>query len=242
MKRDNGATLVELMVAMVIMLIVSLGFFSWLDTVMRMNLAIERSNTAYAMANDVADRLQRMNDNALIQAKSGNAKYVGYDAADSDTDGTVNELNGCSGANPSVNLNPASTPNFTTLYTNPNAAAGKLYLYDTNACSGQTWIECRAGTAIDATANASIDHPNSTGSTVYDSINPIRSYKGTTYYAVWSVAYMPCNASGTDRRKIFITVYWIDPEPTAATAAAALSGTIIKGVSLVADKTIGAET
>ncbi|MBI5203607.1 MAG: prepilin-type N-terminal cleavage/methylation domain-containing protein [Nitrospirae bacterium] len=240
MKRDNGATLVELMVAMVIILIVSLGFFSWLSTVTRMNLAIERSNTAYAMANDVADRLQRMNDNALIQAKSGNAKYVGYVTSGAD----IGKLRKCDASNdPTIPLDVTGKPDLT-IYTNPNAVADKLYLYDKNACSGQMWSDCRGSLTagnIDTTANANIDHPNAISS-VYDSINPIRSYKGTTYYAVWSVAYMPCNASDTNRRKIFITVYWIDPEPTAATAASALSGTIIKGVSLVADKTIGAET
>lgn len=238
MNNNRGTTLVELMVAMVIILIVSLGFFSWLSTVMRMNTSIERSNTAYAMATDVADRLQRMNDNSLIQPKTGNEKYVGYVPSGSD----MGKLKKCDASNnPTIAIEVTGKPDMT-IYTNPNSVSGKLYLYDNNACSGQTWIECRASAAIDTTANTNIDHPNSTGSTTYDSINPIRSYKGTIYYAVWSVAYMPCGATGTDRRKIFITVYWIDPEPTASTAAAALSGTIIKGVSLVADKTIGAET
>jgi len=235
MSNKRGATLVELMVAMVIILIVSLGFFSWLSTVMRMNTSIERSNTAYAMANDVADRLQRMNDNSLIQFNT-NRKCVGYD-----TSGNVGE---CRTAGV-MDCNAGTVTTGVLTYTNPTQTSNTPYLYDNNACAGTTWVTaaCRTGSTITAGSNTNIDHPNSTAGTTYDSINPIRSYKGTTYYAVWSVAYMPCNAgTNTDRRKIFITVYWIDPEPTTPTAASALNGATIKSVSLVADKTIGAET
>ncbi|MFA4829019.1 MAG: prepilin-type N-terminal cleavage/methylation domain-containing protein [Thermodesulfovibrionales bacterium] len=245
MNNNRGATLVELMIAMIIILIVSIGFFSWLSTVTRMNLSIERNNTAYAMANDVADRLQRMNDNSLIQPRSGSSRCVGFDVSANlrgcNTAATPPLT--CTGGTPQVPLSSNATG--LTILTNPNVTSGTLYLYDNNLCAGQMWSDCRGSLTAASninTANGNIDHPNAISS-AYDSINPIRSYKGTTYYAVWSVAYMPCNAgTNTDRRKIFITVYWIDPEPTATTAAAALSGAAIKSVSLVADKTIGAET
>lgn len=247
MNTNRGATLVELMISIVVIMIVSLGFFNWLGTVMRMNTSIEKSNTAYAMANDVADRLQRMSDNSLILHNT-NRKCVGYVTASAD-------LRGCSdtGVNPPPNCNAGGTPqvplsfNATglTILTNPNVTTGTLYLYDNNLCTGQMWSDCRGNLSVASninTANANIDHPNAI-STAYDSINPIRSYKNTTYYAVWSVAYLPCATTGTgDRRKIFITVYWLDPEPTAVTAAGALTGSTLKSVSLVADKTIGAET
>ena len=126
-----------------------------------------------------------------------------------------------------------------------------MYLYDNNACidPNPTWDAdaCRTGSTITPAANAAIDHPNAT-SAAYDSINPIRSYRNTTYYAVWSVAYMPCNAgTNTDRRKIFVTVYWIDPEPTDTTTAAVQTkiqnGTAtVKSVSIVVDKAIGTES
>ena len=250
MNNNRGTTLVELIVAMVIILIASLGFFSWLSTVMRMNTSIERSNTAYAMANDIADRLQRMNNNSLIQHNT-NRKCFGYNSS-----GNIGECR--NPADSAVDCN-AGDPNKTnsalssgttgmTRYTNPTQSSNTPYLYDNNACAGTgtTWVTaaCRTGSTITPGSNTNIDHPNSTtGTPNYDSINPIRSYKGTTYYAVWSVAYMPCNAgTNTDRRKIFITVYWIDPEPAATTAASALNGATIKSVSLVVDKTIGAET
>ncbi len=246
MNNNRGATLVELMIAILVVMIVSLGFFNWLGTVMRMNTSIERSNTAYAMANDVADRLQRMNDNDLIKPRSGSSRCVGFDVSANlkGCSTTVNPPLTCAaGGTPQVPLSSNATS--LTILTDPNSVATKLYLYDKNECAGQTWSDCRASLTtagnIDTTANGNIDHPN-TISSDYDSINPIRSYKNTTYYAVWSVAYMPCVTTGTDRRKIFITVYWLDPEPGANTVSGALSGSTIKSVSLVADKTIGAET
>lgn len=235
MNTNRGATLVELMISILIIMIVSLGFFNWLGTVMRMNTSIERSNTAYAMANDVAGRLQRMNDNTLIQKKSGSTdKCVGYDTVS----GNIGEcrtggLIDCNGGTVTTGVLAGGTTG-TTAYTDPKASGSTPYLSASSACEGKTWLDsaCRAGSTITAAANAKIDHPNSTSGTPdYDSINPIRSIKNTTYYAVWSVAYIPCNAgTNTDRRKIFITVYWIEGSST------------IKGVSLTVDKTIGAET
>ena len=89
-------------------------------------------------------------------------------------------------------------------------------------------------------------YPGARGSS-YDSINPIRAYRNTTYYAVWSIAYLPCNTSSTDRRKIFVTVYWIDPEPSdsgiADVQTKIAAGTYtIKSVSLIVDKAIGTES
>ena len=248
MNNNRGFTLIELIIATTIILIVSLGFFGWASTIIQTNLSIERNNTAYAMAMEVAEELQRMPDNSLIQPKSGNEKYVGYAATDLDSDGVTNELNGCSGSNPSVNLDPASTPGMT-IYTDPwkSTAPQSLYLYDNNACATTSWDtdSCRTGSTITSSANTSIDHPNSTAVTTYDTINPIRSYRNTTYYAVWSVAYIPCGTTSTDRRKIFVTVYWIDPEPTAALADVVTGiGTTykIKSVSIAVDKAIGTES
>jgi len=250
---NKGFTLVELIIATTIILIVSLGFFGWASTIIQTNLSIEKNNTAYSMAMDVAERLQRMSDNTLIQKKSGStSKCVGY-ASSGTYSGTLTECRNaadsavdCSAGDPNKTgsyLSPGTTG--MTRYTNPNYVTSRLYLYDNNACAGQMWIDCRSGLTtasnIDAAANASIDHPNAISS-AYDSINPIRSYKNTTYYAVWTVAYMPCNAgTNTDRRKILVTVYWLDPEPTASTASGALSSTI-KSVSIVTDKVIGTES
>jgi len=247
---SRGFTLIELIIAMTIILMVSLGFFGWASTIIQTNLSIERNNTAYAMAMEVAGELQRMSDNSLIQPRSGNEKYVGYDdGTDKDLDGKTLELNRCSGSSPSLNLDSATTPGLT-VYTDPwkSSAPQALYLYDNNACANTTWDAdaCRTGSTITTTANAAIDHPNAT-SAAYDNINPVRSYRNTTYYALWSVAYIPCGTTSTVRRKIFITVYWIDPEPT-DTDLTALPGRIaagtatVKSVSIVVDKTIGTES
>lgn len=247
MKNDNkGFTLLELIIATTIVLIISLGFFAWSTTIIQSNLSIEKNNTAYAILNDIADRLQRMPDNALIKPKAGNAKYIGYD--------TGGVLRGCTGNNPDVNLGVPGNLVGLTINTDPfRVPASGIYLYDGNNCEGRTWIDpaCGSGANVSITpaGNPRIDHPNATGS-AYDIINPIRSYRNTTYYAVWSVAYMPCNAADTNRRKIFLTVYWIDPEPTVVSTSGAsglnnmiTGGTaVIKSVSLVIDKVIGTET
>ncbi|MDP2279298.1 MAG: prepilin-type N-terminal cleavage/methylation domain-containing protein [Nitrospirota bacterium] len=249
MNNNRGFTLIELIIATTIILIVSLGFFGWASTIIQTNLSIERNNTAYAMLMEVAEELQRMYDNSLIQPRSGSSRCVGFDGSgdlkgcDTDTTRPVT----CSGS-PQVGLSPTTGTNLTIL-TNPRLDSSTPYLYDNNACATTTWDTdaCRTGSTITTGANAAIDHPNATTAT-YDSINPIRSYKNTTYYAVWSVAYMPCGTSySTDRRKIFVTVYWIDPEP-ADTDLTALPGRIaagtatVKSVSIVVDKAIGTES
>jgi prepilin-type N-terminal cleavage/methylation domain-containing protein len=232
MKSDNkGFTLIELIIAVTIILIVSLGFFGWASTIIQTNLSIERNNTAYTMAMDVAERLQRMSDNSLIQPST--AKYVGYNSS--------GELRKCSAG--AITTNPVTSDvTGKTEYTDPTRSSTTPYLFDNNECNGLTWVTtaCRTGSTIATASNTNIDHPNSTtGTPNYDSINPIRSYKNTTYYAVWSIAYLPCNAgTNTDRRKIFVTVYWIDPEPGTTIS----SGATVKSVSIVVDKVIGTES
>ena len=251
MKRDSrGFTLIELIIATTIILIVSLGFFGWASTIIQTNLSIERNNTAYAMLMDVAERLQRMSDNTLITHTTANKRCVGYASSGDSLKGC--SASNCTGGTPTGDLKSGETG--MTIYTNPwNGTTNQLYLYDKNKCAGTTWVDSACGGSgnititTDATLIARIDHPNAAGS-AYNSINPIRSYRNTTYYAVWSVAYMPCNAgTNTDRRKIFVSVYWIDPEPTDATIGAVetkiQNGTAaIKSVSIVVDKAIGTET
>ncbi|MFZ3121765.1 MAG: prepilin-type N-terminal cleavage/methylation domain-containing protein [Thermodesulfovibrionales bacterium] len=248
-----GFTLIELVIATTIILIVSLGFFGWASTIIQTNLSIERNNTAYTMAMDVAERLQRMSDNTLIQPRSGSSRCVGFDGSANlrGCNTTTSPPVTCSGGSPQVNLSSDATG--LTILTNPwNGTANKLYLYDRNYCENKTWVDADCGDSgkVDITTGTdfpNIDHPNAAGS-AYDSINPIRSYRNTTYYAVWSVAYMACNAgTNTDRRKIFVSVYWIDPEPTDTTTAGVQTkiqnGTaVVKSVSIVVDKTIGTES
>lgn len=259
MKSDKGFTLIELIIATTIILMVSLGFFGWASTIIQTNLSIEKNNTAYAMAMDVAERLQRMSDNTLIQKRTGStSKCVGYDSASGDLKGCNTTIGTpptaiCTSGTPQVPLSSDSTG--LTILTNPwYATDSALYIYDQNKCQGNTstWVDSECGDSgkVDITANATltgrIDHPNAAGS-AYDSINPIRSYRNTTYYAVWSIAYLPCNTSSTDRRKIFVTVYWLDPEPSdsgiADVQTKIAAGTYtIKSVSLVVDKVIGTES
>ncbi|MBI4689031.1 MAG: prepilin-type N-terminal cleavage/methylation domain-containing protein [Nitrospirae bacterium] len=238
----SGFTLIELVISVTILLIVSLGFFGWASTIIRTNVSIERNNTAYDIAKDVADRLQRITTgtNDLIEHKTGSTeKCIGYDS-----DGNLKTCSGCSGtlgASPAVDTGTGKTE-----YTDPVKVGTTPYLYDGNACEGKTWVDagCGSGVTITSTANPKIDHPNAKGAEpgttdTYDSINPIRSYKNTTYYAVWSIAYTPC-VKDENRRKIFVTVYWIDPEPAGATVTIDAAN-IIKSVSIAVDKTIGVE-
>lgn len=231
---NRGFTLIELIIALTIILIVSLGFFSWALTIINTNVAIGKINVANTIAFEVAERLQNLSDNALIQPKSGNAKYVGFDAS-------TGQLKKCSGTSPSLAITTASAG--LTEYTNP-FGGNKLYLYDNNACS-ESNPSCFSGSTITSAANANIDHPNSATSPA--AINPVRYIGGITYCVVWSVAYLPCATSSTDKRKIFITVYWIDPEPVDTNVAAVQTKITagiytVKSVSLVVDKVIGVES
>ena len=92
MNSNKGFTLIELIIATTIILIVSLGFFGWASTIIQTNLSIERNNTAYAMLMDVAEKLQRMYDNSLIQPRSGSSRCVGFD-----TSGNLKKCTSCSG-------------------------------------------------------------------------------------------------------------------------------------------------
>lgn len=251
MNNNRGFTFVELIISMVVILIVSLGFFSWSSTIIQINLGAEQNNFAYSFANDVADKLQRAPDNALNRHNAVR-RCVGFsntgDLRECSSSGSCSGGTVSSSANSLFDNPSAPDPAGMTKYTNPRPGTA-LYLYENNNCQGLSWVDAGCGTnvVITSSANQNIDHPNATGA-AYNSINPVRSYRNTTFYAVWSVAYMPCNAGATnsDKRKIFVTVYWIDPEPADTNIADVQTklgnGTYrMKTVSVVADKSIQAE-
>ena len=229
---NRGFTLVEVLVAMFILVCVLLGFFTWAYTIMVNNAAVEKMNAANMIALDVADRLQRMSDNALIRPKSGNEKQIGYNAA--------GDLKRCVGSLPTGQIK--NDVRGMTEYTNP-LGDGSLYVYDRNTCS-EVHPSCFASSTVVEAANAHIDHPNS--STNPEAIDPVRFVNNTTYYVVWSIAYLPCTSNSEERRKMFITVYWIDPEPEESSHAdvhSKISSNTysLRNVSLVIDKVIGTE-
>jgi len=238
--KNKGFTLIELMISITILMIVSLGFFSWATTMISNNISMEKINIANEMALDVADRLQRLPDNPLNQAKSSNSKYVGYNSSA--------YLAKCTGSPPTPSGNISTDATGKTEYTDPwNNTSNQLYLYDNNACSSSNPSCFGSSVTITTSANSNIDHPNSTANPAYDYISPIRFIRNTTYYAVWSVAYMPCDSTSTNKRKIFITVYWIDPEPADTNVAdvqtkIASGAYRLKSVSLTVDKVIGVES
>lgn len=244
MRRQRGVTIIEVIIAMAIIIIASMGFLTWELNVFRNNSAIERNNTAYAMALDIADRLQRLPDGALITHNT-NRKCVGYDGSANLRGCLTGGAMDCTAGSPTDILAIGSTG--LTKYDNP--WNGQIYMYDENNCEGKNWVDstCGSNVLITPAANTNIDHPNAAGA-AYNSIDPVRTYRNVTYYAVWSVAYLPCNAGTvTGRRKIFITVYWILPEPRDSTLVALLpkitDGTYsIKSVSLVVDKSVGLES
>lgn len=249
MNSEKGFSLVEMLIATVIILIVSLGFFGWAAMVTHSNINAQKNNTAYAMAKDIGEALQGLDKaNTLIlpritettPAIKYNEKRIAYNSA--------GQLRKCTSGLITTNL-VASDATGTTEFTNAwKSATSKLYLYDNNNCANKTWADAGCGDdgnmTIDATANAAIDHPNQEGS-IYDTINPVRFHQNTTYYAVWSVSYVPCTGDIT-KRKIFVTIYWLDPEPV-DTAVADVQTKIANGtytlkqVSLVIDKSTGTE-
>ena len=243
---NKGYTLVELLIAMTILTIVTLGFFAWSSTVIQTNLNTRKNNIAYSMALDIAERLKKVSDTSpLIQPLT--QKCAGFDQ-----DGSLKKCTACGSNSLGGSINSdAQDPlqqNTYTEYTDFwDQTNNRLYMYDRNYCKDKNWLDstgCRNNIIIQAQANSQIDHP-ATLTGIYDIINPVRYINNTTYYAVWSIVYLSCNGK-TDKRKIFVTVYWIDPEPEDSSIidvqTKISNGTYtLKSVSVTTDKTIGIE-
>ncbi|MCX7823145.1 MAG: prepilin-type N-terminal cleavage/methylation domain-containing protein [Syntrophobacterales bacterium] len=216
-KNQKGFTLLEVLVAMVFFLICSIGLVSFTVMAIGERKNIERRHQAYAIAQDIAERLRGIPNNSnLIRPTSSNENtYIRYDEG---------EIKYCS------SLSVVTTSEFSPL------GNGLLFLYDSNH-------DGEIGTSeINISSNPKIDHPNS--SMNYDIIKPIRKVPdGTTFYTIWGVRYMPCNIPER-QAKIFITVYWIEPEPTdddVSVVAQKISSNIyrLKTVSYTTDRFYG---
>lgn len=234
---NKGYTLIELLIAMTILTIVTLGFFAWASTIIHTNLSTQKNNFALSIAKDIAERLNNLPDNSpLIQPTT--SKCTGFDPVT----GELKKCTACGSGSLGGNITQDSSG--LTEFTNPwDSINNRLYMYDQNACKSKTWLDtaCQTNIFINLSANPQIDHPRVPNN--YDIISPVRYQNNTTYYAVWSVAYLSCTGE-TDRRKIFITVYWIDPEPEdtniSDVQAKIATGTYtLKTVSIVTDKIIG---
>jgi len=190
----SAFTLVEVLVAMVFFMICSLGLLTFTMMTFGERKSIERRNFAYAMASDIAEQLKFLpSTNALVKPLDSHSNiFLKYENG---------EMKDCGGQ--SVNMWEL---------VNPLNQEG-LYLYDANHNGTLD------GSEINPSVNDKIDHPSSSDATSDLSIvRPIRrSPDGTTYYAVWSVRYLPCNVS--DQAKVVIAVYWIEPEPTEGDAS-----------------------
>lgn len=234
MKTEHGFTLIEMLVAIIIIAISALAFLTFSLSGMKQRTDMKRQITAHTMAVDVAERLQKLtSSNTLIKPDGGAAIRVGYDAASGNY-----LLKKCNSGAPAVDL--GSDQAGMTSLTNP-LGINALYLYDQN-----TSTPLRT-----AAANANIHHPNDNDianwSVVSNTVAPIRTIDGTTFYAVWTVAYLPCTTTTEDLAKIFITVYWVEPEPVdsapSAVVAKIASGEYrLKTVSVVAEKAYKIET
>jgi prepilin-type N-terminal cleavage/methylation domain-containing protein len=236
---NKGYTLVEMLIAITILTIVTLGFFAWASTIIQTNLYTQKANIGYSIAKDIAEKLSKVSDNSpLIMPRSGNDKCAGFDPAN----GSLRRCTACgSGAlGGTISQDPAGYTEFTDPWNN-----GLFYMYDNNSCENKTWLDtsCKNGITINPAANPSIDHP--ANNTDYDLIPPVRYENNTTYYAVWSIVYLSCTGA-QERRKIFVTVYWIDPEPVDTTpggvqAKLSAGTSTLKSVSIVVDRVVGIE-
>jgi len=231
MKTERGFTLIEMLVAIIIIAFSAMAFLTFSLSGIKHRTDMKRQITAHTMAVDVAERLQKLTaGNTLIRPDGGAPIRVGHSG--------TGELLLCVSGTPSTLL--GSDIAGTTSLTNP-LGTNALYLYDQNT-----------GTPLRTpAANANIHHPNdndiSNWSTVASTVAPIRNVDGTTFYAVWTVAYLPCTTSTEDLAKIFITVYWIEPEPLdsapSAVAAKIASGEYrLRTVSVTAEKGYKIET
>ncbi len=238
---QRGFTLIEILISTAILLIAVAGFLAWTANVVNQRAGLSKRNVAYNIAVDVSDRLAKLSGtNVLLLPKTGNDKYLGLDSSSgASNSGDILTCNAGALSNPLI-----SDATGLTAYTNPWSGTN-LFLYDDNQGTFSTSVP------LTTTANANIDHPNSTSpsyvSLINIIINPIRrAANGVTYYVVWTAAYMPCASAPTDLVKIFITVYWIEPEPSPLTVTAVNSGIQsgsfkVKNVSITLDKSLTAE-
>lgn len=111
-----------------------------------------------------------------------------------------------------------------------------LYMYDNNIGS------FNGATYINNQANINISHPKNTDNIndISNIVTPIRNENNATYYIVWSIVNTPCN-NNNNLLKLFITVYWIEPEPNDTTITDVerrlLENTYkLKNISLTIDK------
>lgn len=211
----RGFTLVEVLVAMFIMTVAMLGFLMGTVSVIQQRARLGKMQNASNIVAEAADRLQRLSvTDPLLAPKSGHEAYLGYDGS--------GNLKKCSGGAPVSDITVDSMG--MTEFTNPWNGSS-LYLYDNNLGTFSASVN------IATSANASIDHPNSSdsASTINNEVSPIRQYSdGTTYYTVWSVVYLPCTTTQKDQVKIFITTYWIEPEPS-ETSVSAVNSKLVSG-------------
>ncbi|MGO9015058.1 MAG: prepilin-type N-terminal cleavage/methylation domain-containing protein [Dissulfurispiraceae bacterium] len=239
---QRGFTLIEILISTGILLIAVAGFLAWAANVVNQRAGLSKRNFAYNIAVDVSDRLAKLSGTNvfLLPNSSGTIKYLGLDS-------NGNLLTCLAGVLTSNGLTFDATG--MTQYTNPwNGTMNNLFLYHDSLGTFS------ASAPLTTTANAFIDHPNSSDvanlglpDDINSLINPIRrSANGVTYYVAWSVAYMPCATAPTNLVKIFITVYWIDPEPSFSSTITQVNNYIqshplsVKNVSITLDKSLTA--
>ncbi len=247
---QKGFSLIEILISTGILLIAVAGFLAWTANVVNQRAGLTKRNVAYNIAVDVSDRLAKLSGSNifLLPNSSGINKYLGVDSNDPNPQNIGNLLT-CLGGATSIPLTSDATG--LTPYTNPwNGTMNQLFLYDNNQGNSEQF---NANMSLNTTANAYIDHPNLTDvanlgspNDINGIINPVRrSANGVTYYVVWSVAYMPCAIAPTDLVKIFITVYWIEPQPSSSTVSQVNSYIqshpfAVKNVSITLDKSLTA--
>lgn len=240
MKKCTGFSLIEVLVAIVIIGIAALGFMYSVNVQLRERGNISRMIAAQTMLQDVAERLTKLpKTNALVLPASGNEKYIGYYVA-----AGMPAISECQGASPKA-VTDQQSRDFSASMTRPNSANG-FYLFDNGAGT------VTPGVTITSAANPNIDHPNAVDissaaliDTLNSTVGPIRRDQyGITYYAVWKVAYMPCTGT-SDQAKIFVTVYWLEPASPATVAEVVTrinNGSLrVRSVSLTVDRSFRTE-
>ena len=251
---QRGFTLIEILIATSILLVAVAGFLAWTANVVNQRAGLSKRNFAYNIAVDVSDRLAKLSGTNVFLLPNpvkgpSNYNYLGVDYNDANPQNNGNLLTCLGGAITSNTLTSDATG--MTIYTNPwNGTMNQLFLYDNNQGDLEQF---NTNMSLNTTANAYIDHPNSTDvanlglpNDINSIINPVRrSANGVTYYVVWSVAYMPCATAPTNLVKIFITVYWIEPQPFSSTVTQVNSYIqshpfAVKNVSITLDKSLTA--
>ncbi len=201
-KDSKGISLIEVLVAILILNVALLGLIPAMATWIKTSTDVQARNTAIQMARSVSDTLKGLNyDNDLLSKQ--NALWLN---AYIDNNNNVSVLVGAAN-----DVDGDGIPDF--LDPNNN---GTYKLFDKGGTGRLDAAGDINNNSIDHPATAIFNKTNICGSAgcEYKIINPIERVNNITFYKVWSIGCLggDCSSTGTDYAKfVGVVVYWFSP-------------------------------